>query len=294
MALKSHFLGKLTLAVSLPCSPNIPSLGDSIVTVIARLRLNLLLNCKECLKAVIFVACMISNSGRQHTELMRGFMCIWKNIFPRIYSLWFGMCSMLFKLVGGQIGNFRVFFKNSAWACVFFCTYAILQWLFYLKKEKNNSTKVWLFPNIAFTVDIFLKHLPRHWALQKSLLWSLKLANCRRQWNPTPVLLPEKSHGQRSLVGCSPQGLYESDMTERLPFHFSLSCIGEGNGNPLQCSCLENPRDRGAWWAAVYGVPQSRTRLKRLSSSSSSSVVTRVLNAQLLSLILELVLGAFM
>ena len=59
-------------------------------------------------------------------------------------------------------------------------------------------------------------------------------------------------------------------MTERLQFHFSLSCIGEGNGNPLQCSCLENPRDGGAWWAAVYGVAQSRTRLKRLSSSSSS------------------------
>ena len=60
-------------------------------------------------------------------------------------------------------------------------------------------------------------------------------------------------------------------MTERLHFHFSLSCTGEGNGNPLQCSCLENPRDGGAWWAAVYGVEQSRTRLKRLSSSSSSS-----------------------
>ena len=60
-------------------------------------------------------------------------------------------------------------------------------------------------------------------------------------------------------------------MTERLPFHFSLSCLGEGNGNPLQCSCLENPRDGGAWWAAVYGVAQSRTRLKWLSSSSSSS-----------------------
>src|SRR5574340_491873 len=64
-------------------------------------------------------------------------------------------------------------------------------------------------------------------------------------------------------------GLLESDTTERLHFHFSLSCIGEGNGNPLQCSCLENPRDGGAWWAAIYGVAQSRTRLKRLSSSSS-------------------------
>ena len=61
-------------------------------------------------------------------------------------------------------------------------------------------------------------------------------------------------------------GSLESDTTERLPFHFSLSCIGEGNGNPPQCSCLENPRDGGAWWAAIFGVTQSRTRLKRLSS----------------------------
>ena len=88
----------------------------------------------------------------------------------------------------------------------------------------------------------------------------------RRQWHPTPALLPGKSHGRRSLVGCSPWGRQESDTTERLHFPFSLSCIGEGNGNPLQCSCLENPRDGGAWWAAVYGVAQSRTRLKRLSS----------------------------
>ena len=92
----------------------------------------------------------------------------------------------------------------------------------------------------------------------------------RRQWQPTPVLLPGKSHGRRSLVRCSPWGREESDTTERLHFHFSLSCIGEGNGNPLQCSCLENPRDGGAWWAAIYGVAQSPTRLKRLSSSSSS------------------------
>ena len=88
-------------------------------------------------------------------------------------------------------------------------------------------------------------------------------------WHPTPVLLPGKSHGWRSLIGCSPWGRKESDTTERLRFHFSLSRIGEGNGNPLQCSCLENPRDNGAWWAAIYGVAQSRTRLKRLSSSSS-------------------------
>ena len=66
-----------------------------------------------------------------------------------------------------------------------------------------------------------------------------------------------------------PWGHEESDMTERLHFHFSLSCIGEVNGNLLQCSCLENPRNRGAWWAAVSGVTQSQTLLKRLSSSSS-------------------------
>ena len=91
----------------------------------------------------------------------------------------------------------------------------------------------------------------------------------RRQWQPTPVLLPGKSHGWRSLVGCSPWGREESGTTERLHFHFSLSCIGEGNGSPLQCSCLENPRDGGAWWAAIYGVTQGQTRLKRLSSNSS-------------------------
>ena len=94
--------------------------------------------------------------------------------------------------------------------------------------------------------------------------------NRRRQWQPTPVLLPGKSHGQRSLVGCHLWGHEESDTTEWLHFHFSLSCVGEGNGNLLQCSCLENPRDGGAWWAAVYWVSQSWTRLMRLSSSSSS------------------------
>ena len=95
--------------------------------------------------------------------------------------------------------------------------------------------------------DISLKHL----CLQR-----------RRQWYPIPVLLPGKSHGRRSLVGDSPWGREDLDTTERLHLHFSLSCIGEGNGNPLQHSCLVNPRDRGAWWAAVYGVIQSQTRLK--------------------------------
>ena len=95
----------------------------------------------------------------------------------------------------------------------------------------------------------------------------------RRQWHPTPVLLPGKSHGRRSLTGCSPWGRQESDMTERLDFHFSLSWIGEGNGNPLPCSCLENPREREAWWASIYGVSQSRTQMKRLSSSSIEAIM---------------------
>ena len=95
----------------------------------------------------------------------------------------------------------------------------------------------------------------------------------RRQWHPTPVLFPGKSHGWRSLEGCSPWGCWGSDTTERLHFHFSLLSIGEGNGNTLQCSCLENPRDGGAWWAAVYGVATSRTWLKWLSSSSSIPIL---------------------
>ena len=102
------------------------------------------------------------------------------------------------------------------------------------------------------------------------VIWADVNVHRRRRWHPTPVLLPGKSHGWRSLLGCSPWGRQESNTTERLDFHFSLSCIGEGNGNPLQWSCLENPRDGGAWWAAIYGVAQSQTRLKQLSSSSNN------------------------
>ena len=114
------------------------------------------------------------------------------------------------------------------------------------------------------------------WHNRNSNSYHLLLATCvlsswRRQWQATPVLLPRKSHGWRSLVGYSPWGRQESVTTEWLHFHFSLSRNGEGNGNPLQCSCLENPRDGRAWWAAVYGVEQSWTQLKQLSSSSSSS-----------------------
>ena len=109
------------------------------------------------------------------------------------------------------------------------------------------------------------------WFLSENILFTLIYSVCRRRrWHPTPVLLPGKSHGWRSLVGCSPRGRWGSDTTERLHFHFSLSCIGEGNGNPVQCSCPENPRDRGAWWAAVYGVTQSRTWLKQLRQQQHS------------------------
>ena len=125
----------------------------------------------------------------------------------------------------------------------------------------------------AKTGQSMKNHLPGHsdWRLKSNgTRWSfyniLSIEwGQRRQWHPTPVLLPGKSHGQRSLVGCNPWGREESDMTERLHFHFLLSGIGEGNVNPLQCSCLENPRDGGVWWAAIYGVTQSRTRLKWLS-----------------------------
>ena len=107
----------------------------------------------------------------------------------------------------------------------------------------------------------------RRWASSLSFPFPVSFSSdyCyewRRQWHPTPVLLPGKSHGRRSLVGCNPWGCNESDMTKRLHFHFSPSCIGEGSGNPLQCSCLENLRDGGAWWAAIYGVTQSQTQLK--------------------------------
>ena len=116
---------------------------------------------------------------------------------------------------------------------------------------------------LNFILKLFsFKHILRKIVVSIIQIW-------RRQCHPIPVLLPGKSRGWRNLTGCSPWGRYESDVTERLHFHVSLPCIGEGNGNPLQCSCLENPTDGGAWWAAIYGVAQSRTRLKRLSSSNS-------------------------
>ena len=101
------------------------------------------------------------------------------------------------------------------------------------------------------TVQETLNSLLQHHSSKASILRCSALFQ-RRKWQPTPVFLPGKSHRQRSLVGCNPWYHKESDMTEGLHFHFSLSCIGEGNGNRLQCSCLENPRDGRASWAAVW------------------------------------------
>ena len=140
---------------------------------------------------------------------------------------------------------------------------------------KCLEIKRYIFPTYSQTGQKYIElanasklHLRVHFTIFATFLYDRNFI-WRRQWQPTPVLLPGKSHGRRSLVGGSPWGCEESDTTERLHFHFSLSSIGEGNGSPLQCSCLENPRDGGAWWTAVCGVAQSQTRLKRLSSSSS-------------------------
>ena len=133
--------------------------------------------------------------------------------------------------------------------------------LIFLSTKECSLLTIFLLPPARFSP--FLLSLLSVWVL--TILPALAGEG---NGTPTPVLLPRKSHGRRSLESCSPWGHWGSDMAEWLHFHFSLSCIGEGNGNPLQCSCLENPRDRGAWWAAVYGVTQSRMRLKWLSSSS--------------------------
>ena len=125
-----------------------------------------------------------------------------------------------------------------------------LRWWKHLSSVATENTKIGttaLHKALSFTQKL---------EQQEEFCWAHLSLQQNFQFYCSTLLLPGKSHGGRSLAGCSPWGLEESDTTERLPFHFSLSCIGEGNGNPLQCSCLENPRDAGAWWAAVYGVTQ--------------------------------------
>ena len=130
----------------------------------------------------------------------------------------------------------------------------------YLKLRSNLSV-----PQTTTILQTYkLPWLMLHKQIRQTLFFSIHVQSinksCQlsfqrsRQWHPTPVLLPGKFHGWRSLVGCSPWGREASDTTEWLHFHFSLSCIGEGNGTPLQYPCLENPVDGGAWWAAIYGV----------------------------------------
>ena len=123
-----------------------------------------------------------------------------------------------------------------------------------------HPTQTFHHPKNSPVLQLFIPH-PLYPNTSQTLIFLLSIVlsfpRChvwRRQWQPTPALLPGGSRGQRSLVGCSPWGCKDSDAVERLHFHFSFSCIGEGNGNPLQCSCLQNPRDGGAWWAAIYGA----------------------------------------
>ena len=126
----------------------------------------------------------------------------------------------------------------------------------------HSSTLAWKIPwteepdGLQSTGSLRVRH---NRATSLSLLTFM---HWRRKWQHTPVFLPGRIPWLEKPGRLQSMGSLESDTTKRLHFHFSFSCIGEGNGNPLQCSCLENPRDEGAWWAAVYGVAQSRTQLK--------------------------------
>ena len=134
----------------------------------------------------------------------------------------------------------------------------------YRTTEKTIALTIWGF--VGKVISLLFKMIFRY-VMEKAMATHSSTLAWKIPWMEEPV-------------GCSPCGREEFDMTERLHFHFSLSFIGEGNGNPLQYSCLENPRDGGAWWAAVYGVAESWTRLKWLSSSSSSRYVIALLQGR--------------
>ena len=165
----------------------------------------------------------------------------------KIWFLWFPVsyCNLLISEKGiPYFSEMATSPKNRFWV-IWETKQDLLLWKKKLWKEKQNTlNKVWKKMCTLLCKNLVLK-LGCHFYLWITI--------------------------QNLAIPSSPWGRKESDTTERLHFHFSLSCIGEGNGNSLQCSCLENPRDGGAWWATVYGVAQSWTRLKWLGSSSSSS-----------------------
>ena len=187
--------------------------------------------------------------------------------FTLFTSVWFQWLTIT--IFFASLVNVFIFEQNGICLelLLSFCKESIVLVFYWLKNSWSTKGQI-----ASLLIADVLKSTSQDTDGEPSLIKVTCSIERRRQWHPTPVLLAGKSHGQRSLVGCSPWGREESDTTEWLHFHFSLSCIGEGNGNPLQYSCLENPRDGRAWWAAVYGVTQSWTRLKRLSSSSSSSI----------------------
>ena len=178
------------------------------------------------------------------------------SIIPRFYSQKNGLVFFVLKFLAAPTGVWDLDFPTRDWTLYPYVG--------------RHSLNLWTTAEVPGRV--LMCNEKNSWLIK--LLWETndKCVHTYVQciyWHPTPVLLPRKSHGR--MGGC-PWGaaIYwvsqSGTWLKRLHFHFSLSCIGEGNGNPLQCACLENPRDGGAWWAAVYGVAQSRTRLKRLNS----------------------------
>ena len=139
-------------------------------------------------------------------------------------------------------------------------------------KTCRFKTKKVVFKKLIFAVLNGVSY--QYFALDQFLLEPFCTKFWRRKWQPTPVFLSRESCGRRSLVGCVHRVAESQTWLKRLSMH---ACIGEGNDNPFQYSCLENPRDRGAWWAAVYGVAQSRTGLKQLSGSGGGTKFSRPL-----------------
>ena len=153
----------------------------------------------------------------------------------------------------------------------------------------------------CYHISLFVKKTRKLGARGRKVNTHHKLRNSVVFWENLTVWLPSKKamapHSStlawripwmEEPGGLQSMGSLESDTTERLHFHFSLSCIGEGNGNPLQCSCLENPRDGGAQWAAVYGVAQSRTRLKQLGRQQQHGYLATAHAHTLLNIILTI------